>query len=230
LAIILGSVEWISSEYERMLYFIEVISVLIFSAEYLIRLWSCTSSSDFSNPIIGRIKFALTPMALIDLLAILPFYLPFFITLDLRIIRTLRLMRIFRLAKVGRYSSSLKLLKNVISERKEELIVTLSITLMLLVISSSLMYYAENEAQPDKFPDIPSTFWWGVSTLTTVGYGDVVPITAFGKIIGGIVSILGIGLFALPTGILGASFVEILRRNKSTTGLCSKCMSKLDFD
>jgi hypothetical protein len=113
-------------------------------------------------------------MAVIDLLAVLPFYLTFF-TADLRFIRALRLFRLFRMAKLGRYSSSVRLFGRVFKNKKEELFVTAMVMLLMIIMSASFMYFAENEAQPDKFPDIPSTVWWSVMTLTTVGYGDVFP-------------------------------------------------------
>ena len=153
-------------------------------------------------------------MALIDLLAILPFFLTF-ISLDLRFIRTLRLFRLFRVFKFVRYSNSLRLFGKVIKHKKEELIVTATIMFVLVILTSSFIYLAEHEAQPDKFTDIPSSMWWAIVTLTTVGYGDVFPVTPLGKIFAAIIAILGIGMFALPTGILGASFVEEIDKMKA---------------
>src|SRR5699024_5399228 len=119
---------------------------------------------------------ALQPLQIIDLLAFLPFYLPF-IGLDLRFIRVVRLFRLFRLLKMGRYSHSLTTLINVIRSKKEELFITLFAGLILLVMASSTMYLVEHQAQPDVFSSIPDAMWWGVVTLTTVGYGDVYPVT-----------------------------------------------------
>jgi len=151
---------------------------------------------------------------MIDLFAILPFYLPMIIPLDLRFIRAVRLFRLFRLFKLGRYSKALLLLKKVLKEKKEELILIIFVVILLLIIFSSLMYFIEKEAQPEAFSSIPEAMWWGIITLTTVGYGDVYPITPLGKIIGALIAFLGIGIFALPAGILASGLVEIVRRKE----------------
>ncbi|MFO0795566.1 MAG: ion transporter [Candidatus Brocadiaceae bacterium] len=188
-AVILETVENFASLYKFYFSVFEVFSVVIFTIEYMLRLWTCTGYDKFKTPFSGRIKFVFTPLALIDLLAILPFYLPIIIPIDLRFIRVLRLFRLFRLLKLGRYSRSLRTLGTVMKEKKEELIMTVFAVLILLVIASSLMYFIENKAQPHKFSSIPATMWWGVSTLTTVGYGDIYPITPAGKILGAIIAI-----------------------------------------
>jgi len=126
----------------------------------------------------------------------------------------LRLFRLFRLFKLGRYSKSLRTIGNVVYARRGELLVTGFLIFVLLIISSSLLYYAERDAQPDKFSSIPASLWWSVVTLTTVGYGDVFPITPLGKIFGSVISFLGIGLFALPAGILGGGFLEEVKKSK----------------
>jgi voltage-gated potassium channel len=149
------------------------------------------------------------------------------IPIDLRFLRALRLFRIFRIAKLGRYSSSVRLIGKVLSQKREELIVTGMIMGLLVVVSSSFMYFAENEAQPDKFPDIPSSMWWAIVTLTTVGYGDVHPVTPLGRVFAAIIAMLGIGMFALPAGILGASFMEELDRKKGQGHVCPHCGKEL---
>jgi voltage-gated potassium channel len=162
-------------------------------------------------------------MAMVDLLAILPALLPLIFTFDLRIIRFLRVFRLFRLFKMSRYVQSLNSLDDVVRAKKEELVVTLVMIGMLLLFSSSLMYIVETEAQPDKFPDIPSAMWWGVATLTTVGYGDVFPITPLGKLFGAFIALLGIGMFALPTGILASGFAEEIKRRHEKEKTCPPC-------
>lgn len=171
----------------------------------------------------GRLKFMLTPLALVDLFAILPFYLPILIPLDLRFLRVLRLIRIFRLFKLGRYSDALKLMGRVIKAKKAELFITLFIVFILLILSSSILYYVENETQPEVFSSIPSAMWWGISALTSVGYGDAYPMTPLGKFLGAIISLLGIGLIAMPTGILGAGFVEEIRKKRMAQKTCPNC-------
>ena len=216
LAVILETVQSISDEYGTFLYYFEIVSVIVFTIEYLGRLVTCTSDSNFSRPIVGRLRFALTFFMIIDLLAILPFYLPLLFALDLRFIRAIRLIRIFRVLKFGRYSTSLRLMLSVFREKKEELIISVFIVVLLLILSSSLMYYIEHEVQPEIFSSIPATMWWGISTITTVGYGDMYPITPLGKILGAIISLLGIAMFALPTGILASGFTDIFRRRQES--------------
>jgi voltage-gated potassium channel len=153
-------------------------------------------------------------MALIDLFAILPFYLPMVIVIDLRFLRILRLARILRIFKIQRYNNSLSLISSVIDNRKEELIVTLFITFLLLLLASSIMYFVETNSQPESFPNIIASFWWAIATLTTVGYGDVYPVTVIGKILSGIIALLGIGIVALPTGIISSGFIEEMNKGK----------------
>jgi voltage-gated potassium channel len=145
-----------------------------------------------------------------------------------------RLFRIFRLFKVLRYVAALAVMAEVIKERKEQLIITLIFILFMLLVSSTLMYYVENGQQPDAFGSIPETMWWGVATLTTVGYGDVYPVTVLGKVLGGMIAILGIGLFALPTGILASGFSERLdaftKNKKQQAMYCPYCGKKIQED
>ena len=227
-AVIIGTIESVQAQYSRYLHIFEVFSVIVFTIEYLLRLWVCNLDEKFKNILTGKLRFAFTPMAIIDLLAIMPFYLPAIIPFDLRFIRILRLMRIFRIFKLARYSDALKSLGNVFVSKKEELQITAFILVILLVISSSLMYYAEHEVQPDSFSSIPATMWWGVSTLTTVGYVDAYPQTSIGKLLGALICILGIGMFALPTGILGSAFIEEIRKRKAQTIRCPHCGKEFD--
>ena len=192
----------------------EDFSLVVFTIEYVVRLWAITANPRFSRPVAGRIRFALTPLALIDLLAILPLLLPP-PSVDARFIRMVRVLRIFRVLKLVRYFRALRLLGQVIADRKEELVSIFLVLLILLAISSSLMYLVEHEDQPEVFTSIPATMWWSIVTLTTVGYGDTYPITALGQTIAAIIAILGIGMFALPAGILGAGFVEALAAHRS---------------
>ncbi|MBL1216318.1 MAG: ion transporter [Planctomycetes bacterium] len=222
IAVIIGSIHEVEQRLGGFLSVFETVSVFVFTLEYLARMWACTMDDKYSNPFSGRLRLALSPMAIVDLLAILPFYLPF-IGVDLRSLRVLRLLRIVRVAKVGRYYSSLTLIRKVFRARKEELILTSAMMGLLLVVSSSLLYYCENGAQPDTFSSIPATMWWAVATLTTVGYGDIYPVTLLGKLCASVIAILGIGMFALPTGIIGAGFVEAVQKTKSEPARCPHC-------
>lgn len=225
-AVILGSVNSLQQRWSNAFEGFELFSVAAFTLEYGARLWSCTADAHFSNALLGRIRFSMRTMSLIDLLAILPFYLPF-LGFDLRSLRVLRLLRIFRVAKVGRYYSSLNLIKEVFKSKREELVLTTVLMGLLLIVSSTLLYYCENQVQPKAFSSIPATMWWAVATLTTVGYGDIYPITVLGKLCASIIAILGIGMFALPTGILGAGFVEAIQNRKVQTRVCPHCGREL---
>ena len=140
----------------------------------------------------------------------------------------MRLIRLFRLFKLGRYSAAIKLFGRVLKAKREELFITAFAIFIILTISSSLLYYVEHKAQPEVFSSIPAAMWWGVATLTTVGYGDIYPITTLGKFLGAIISLLGIGLFAMPAGILSAGFIEEIRKTKETAKTCPHCGEKLD--
>jgi voltage-gated potassium channel len=170
----------------------------------------------------------LTPLSLVDLLAIIPFYLPMLITLDLRFIRAIRLFRIFRLFKIARYAKALKTFRAVILKKKEQLISTLFIISVLIVVSSSILYTLEHEAQPEAFSSIPHSMWWAVVTLTTVGYGDIYPITPAGKFVAAIILIFSIGLFAVPAGILASGFTQEEISDLREEKVCPHCGKKIN--
>ena len=183
----------------------ETFSVVVFTAEYLLRLWTCTLAKGYRHPILGRLKFAVMAMSIIDLLSILPFYLFAFFP-NLVFIREIHLLRLARLLKIGRYSESMRTLGKVVATKREDLLSAMFTVFTLLMISSSLVYFFEHASQPELFPNIPASMWWSVVTLTSVGYGDVYPITPIGKLLGGVIAVLGLGLVALPTGILASGF------------------------
>lgn len=222
-ATVLETVKSLSSLYMIFFRSFEIFSVLIFTIEYVLRIWSCSINIKYENPILGRIRFALTPLIIIDLLAILPFYLPMLIPFDLRFLRILRLIRIFRVFKMGRYSQAFRMIANVIKAKQEELLITIFVVIVLLIIASSLMYLIENKIQPEIFSSVPKAMWWGVATLTTVGYGDIYPLTPLGKFLGAIISLLGIGLFALPAGFLASGFSEEIKNRKKKQIFCPHC-------
>ncbi len=220
-AVMVGTVASVEQRFGAELYAFEVFSVAVFTIEYTLRIWSCVSKATYRNVLSGRLRFALTPMALIDLVAILPFYVGW-IGFDLRFLRALRLLRLVRIAKVARYMNALQIMSRVLRAKREELLLTAAVTLLLLIMAASLMYQVEHDAQPEVFSSIPATMWWAIATLTTVGYGDVYPITPMGQVVASVVAILGVGLFALPTGIIGAGFVEEIQRLK-TEKRCPHC-------
>ncbi|MFP4064287.1 MAG: ion transporter [Bacteroidales bacterium] len=209
-----------------------VFSVIIFTIEYLLRLYVSDLTHPSNSRLKSALKFIFSAYGLIDLLAIIPFYLPMVIKTDLRFIRILRLIRFSRVLKISRYNNSLNIIGEVIREKKAELAVTGFVTILVLFLASFLMYYAEGSHQPDQFPHIVASLWWAVATLTTVGYGDVYPITALGKVISGIIAIMGIGIVALPTGLISAGFmskIEKLKQN-GTNDQCPHCGKTIDYD
>ncbi|NJK85200.1 MAG: ion transporter [Bacteroidales bacterium] len=196
---------------------------MVFTIEYVLRIYVADLTYPSSTRFKSVFRFLLSPYGIIDLLAILPFYLPFLIAVDLRFLRILRLLRFLRVLKISRYYRSLNLLWIVIKEKHRELSITGFVTLLVLLFASFLMYYVEKDVQPQKFPNILAAFWWAIATLTTVGYGDIVPVTGFGKVISGLIAIIGIGLVALPTGIVSAGFMEKIRDKKKKASYCPHC-------
>jgi voltage-gated potassium channel len=210
LAVILETVQTLGRPLQVFFVAFEVFSVAVFTIEYMARVWSSVEAPAYRRPVRGRVRFALTPLALIDLLAVLPSLLPM-LGLDLRVLRGMRLFRLFRILKLTRYSASLQTMGRVFRRAREPLIITLSATGLAVLIASAIMYYAEHAAQPELFSSIPAAMWWGVVTLTTLGYGDMYPITTLGRVMGGVFAVSGILLIALPTAILGAAFVDVLQ-------------------
>lgn len=212
LAVILETVESMNANFPGVFRWIEIVSVAIFTFEYVLRLWTCKEDPLYKKPW-GRLRYSLTPMAIIDMAAILPFFLGAILGIDLRFLRILRLLRILKLT---RYSSALTMLLEVIKDETDSFIAGFFILGVLLVISASGVYLAENAAQPDKFGSIPLAMWWAVATLTTVGYGDVTPITTSGRVFGSLIAVVGVGMAALPAGILASGMAERLRRSRET--------------
>lgn len=230
IAIILESHESINQKFSYPFRIFEIFTIFIFTIEYLLRVWTADLKYTDEGKVSARIKFIFSAYGLIDLLAILPFFLPFVFKFDLRFIRILRVFRLLRVFKLNRYTKALQLVGSVCNEKRSELAVTAFVTIVLILLSSTVMYHVENEVQPHKFPNIVSTFWWSVATLTTIGYGDVVPITAWGRLISGIIALLGIGLVAMPTGIISAAFIEKVGEEKeeeSSYKYCPHCGERL---
>jgi voltage-gated potassium channel len=221
LAVILETVKPLHDHYFLLFSVIDIVSISIFTVEYFIRLWICTLNPVYAHPVTGRLRYMVSAYAVIDLFSFLPFYIPVIIPLDLRFLRILRLFRLIRVMKLGRYSEAMKTFTAVLHKTKEELFLALSILMIVLVLASSMMYYAEHEAQPDKFDSIPAAMWWAIVTLATVGYGDIYPVTTLGKVVGGVVVVIGIAIFALPAAILSAGFIEELEEKRVI--ICPKC-------
>ncbi|MBK7374766.1 MAG: ion transporter [Chitinophagaceae bacterium] len=227
LAVILETVNEIYIPNKNLFESLELFSIIVFSVEYILRVWSCTCIEKYRHPFLGRVKYIMSTGAIIDLFAIVPFYLPLVFKYDLRFVRVLRLIRFFRFFKLSRYLNATQLISAVFKSKKEELVLSFLITFFLIIIASSVMYYTEHDAQPDKFSSIPETMWWSVATLTTVGYGDIYPITGLGKTLTAFISILGIGMFALPAGILASGFSEEFSKSKKPKKLCPHCQKEI---
>jgi len=193
----------------RTLIRIEVGSLVIFTIEYALRIWTANLLYPDLGPIRSRIRYILSPMAIIDLISILPFLLPFmpYTFVGVRAFRLVRLLRVF---KLNRYSDALAAIGDVFRRKAQQIVASIFFVFIILVLASLLIYYAEHDAQPEQFENAFSGLWWAVATLTTVGYGDIYPITPIGRFLGAIIAILGIGMVAVPTSILSAGFMEML--------------------
>lgn len=210
-AFAVGTIPAFGERYGEALRWFNVISVIIFTIEYALRIWSAVESPVLRAlpPWRARLGFAARPMQLIDLAAIAPFYLSLFFAIDLRILRVLRL---FRFLKLARYSPALVSIGRVIVNERRALVGALMVMITLLLFASTGIYFLERDAQPDVFSSIPASAWWALATLTTVGYGDVVPVTAAGKMLGGLFMVFGLGMFALPIGIVASGFAQEANR------------------
>jgi voltage-gated potassium channel len=228
-AVMLETVKPLHEKYEHFFDYFDQVSVFIFTVEYVLRVWSCTHDPRYKGSIKGRIKYMLTPGALIDLLAFLPSYFHKALNFDLRILRLLRFMRFFRLFRLTAYTRSAQMIFNVFKSRVNELLLSFIMVLFLIIIASCLLFFAEHNAQPETFSSIPATIWWAVVTLTTTGYGDMAPHTTLGKFLAGSIMLTGVALFALPAGIITVGFLEEFRFNKKLKGHnCPHCGKSLD--
>lgn len=212
-AVIVESEPAIAAGQRRLFGLFEALSIAVFTLEYGLRVWSAVELPNprFKHPLWGRLRYAATPLALVDLIAVLPFYLSFILPIDLRTLRVLRLLRLFKLT---RYSPAMTLLLEALRDEAQNITAAVFVLVVLLVIAASLAHLAEHEAQPDAFGTISRAMWWAVITLTTVGYGDVVPITPLGKVVGGLIGVIGIGMVALPAGLLASGFSAQLHRRR----------------
>lgn len=233
-AIVLESFNPLYEAYGYYFKVFEVLSVIVFTLEYLLRIWTADLAySTYHKKRHAIRRYVLSPMALIDLFAILPFYLPMVIPVDLRFLRLFRFSRLMRLLKINRYTKALIQIGEVITAKKDELVATVFLMCFMIMMSSTMMYFFESEVQPEAFPNIVASFWWAIATLTTVGYGDVYPITIMGKFFASITALLGIGLVALPTGIISSGFVELISKKKvkkedTLERRCPHCGQKMD--
>lgn len=212
--VVLESVPQFRNAYRTQMHWFELFSIAVFTVEYMLRMWCCVDVAANEKRPHWRVRLAyfISPMALIDLVAILPFYLSFFIAIDLRFLRVIRILRVFKLT---RYSMAMQLILSVFREEMSSFVAAFSMLLTLLVMAASGIYLIEHDIQPEHFGSIPQAMWWAMATLTTVGYGDVTPITAGGKFFGGAITVISMGMVALPAGILASGFnIQMQRRQQ----------------
>ena len=209
--VILGSMSTFYRDYQHFFDKFENFSIVIFTAEFLLRFWSAAEHDSTHSAWKDRFIWLKHPHGIIDWIAIAPAYVNFFVPIDLRYLIVLRLLRLFKLT---RYFVALRLLLNVVAREKESFKAVLLILMILVVLAASGIHLVEHEAQPEKFDSIPKAMWWAVVTLTTVGYGDVTPITPLGKTLGAMITILGVGLAALPAGILASGLANELSQRR----------------
>lgn len=187
--------------------------MLIFAVEYLARVWVSVENPRFGPGWRGRLRFITSPGAIIDLLAVAPILLTLAGS-EAFLLRTFRLLRMLRLARLGRFSAAMRHVGVAVHSRRHELMLAVGISMVLLLVASTLLYLVEGDVQPEQFGSIPRAMWWAIMTLTTVGYGDVYPVTAAGRTLAAVTAILGVGMIAMPAGILAASFSEAIRSDK----------------
>ena len=207
LTIILESFASIYNQWHPVFHVLEVIAVIVFTAEYILRIW--TADLLYPESKHPRLRYCFSFMAVIDLLAIVHLYLPVFFVADLRFLRMMRLFRLFRLLRVfklGRYFEAFQVIVRVIRESGPQLVMSVVICFFVILFSAIVMYTVEHPVQPEQFPNVITSLWWAMCTLTTVGYGDVYPITAVGRLFASFISLVGIGIIAIPTGIIAAGF------------------------
>ena len=216
-AVVLESIEGFQTAHYDLLYWFEVLTISVFSVEYVLRVWSCVESADTKGQtgLRSRLRFMVSFHTIIDLLAILPYYLLAFGLIggfDMRFLRAIRLLRVLKLT---RYSAALNMLFVTFRENGRALGAAFIILVTVMLLAASGMYYFERQSQPEDFGSIPAAMWWAFATLTTVGYGDVTPITVGGKVFGALITVVGIGMVALPTSILATGYSAQLKRSSS---------------
>jgi voltage-gated potassium channel len=197
----------ISDNARYLLGLFETVTYIAFSVEYVYRILQARKG-------LGVQSYALSFFGIIDLLAILPFFLPFIIAVDARAIRVLRLLRLVNVIKIGRHNRAINTLIKVIRSVRTEVAVTLFASIVVVVFAGILMYYAEHQTQPEVFTNMSQSIWWAVATLTTIGYGDIYPVTALGKIIASSLAFVGVGLVAIPAGLISAAYVDEINSQK----------------
>ncbi len=214
IAIFLETYKPVYYAYQNFFTIFEYFTVFIFSVEYILRIWTCTCYPKYADPLWGRIRYACTFMLIIDFLAVFPFYVAIFLPLDPRVVNLFRMFRLFRIFKLLRYFGSFDVIVTVLKKNRDYLVAIFCILIGFLIFISYTIYIFEADMQPEKFADIDNAFWWAVITLTTVGYGDIYPVTEIGQFLTVISLLIGVGIIALPTGIIASGFLDEIRLRK----------------
>lgn len=208
LVTILSTYDELDMQFGELFDIVEAITVAFFAMDYLLRVYTSKCLYPQVSKLKAVVKYILSFSGIIDLLSFLPYYLPVFFPAGAAVFRMFRVARIFRLFKINAYYDSLNVITEVLLRKRQQLMSSVFIIIVLMLASSLCMYSIENQAQPEVFKNAFSGIWWAASTLLTVGYGDIYPVTAAGKVLGIIIAFLGVGMVAIPTGIISASFVE----------------------
>ena len=211
---VLITFESIRINYDNLLRFIENATVVFFTIDYILRIWTAKYLYNMGNGLKAYLKYQCSFTGIIDFLSVVPYWLPMFFPSGIATFRVLRVVRIFRLFRINAYYDSLNIITEVLRNTKQQLISSVFIIVVLMIASSLCMYSVEHEAQPEIFENAFSGIWWSASTLLTVGYGDIYPITTLGKFLGIVITFLGVGMVAIPTGIISAGFVDHYSRIK----------------
>ena len=204
----------ISVNYFKFIVGFDISIIFIFTIEYILRIWSCNIDERFKGRF-GRLRYARQPIIIIDLLAILPFYIVYFTPLDNGYAMIGRLLRLARLFRFGFFARALKVMITAIRRKNRELLITVIVVVILVIFCAYIIYAAENRAQPEVYSSIPKSIYWSFVTMSTVGYGDMTPITPFGRFFTAIVAFLGVGIIAIPAGIISSGMTEIMRDIKT---------------
>lgn len=224
--LVLETDQAINSLYQHIFYWFELFSVSVFTLEFIIRMWCCTCDNRYSHPIYGRIKYFFSPLMLIDFIAIAPFYIPV-LNQNLLFLRLFRLFKIiFRLLKLSKHTPGIKIFIRAVNKTKSELGLAFILFFIVVVGTATIVYFIEKEVQPEVFTSIPKSLYWAIISFTTVGYGDIYPITSLGQFIASLSGILGVIIFAVPTAILSSALVEEIQNNK-VHYTCTKCQKNL---
>lgn len=216
--VIIYTMPSVAEEYWLPINLIFTFCVLVFAAEYVLRLWSCTDAPTLKERTADRLRYATGFFMIIDLISIIPLVFPVLFPQDFAMLKTFRLLSVFKLGRYARYSEPLALLKRVIIKKREIFSIMLSILVFLILFSATLVYLVENSAQPEQFSSIPAAMWWAVITVTTVGYGNIVPVTPAGQILASVMILGGVLLLALPSAILAAGFIEEKQKDRDDPG------------